>query len=241
MTTIRVQHLNKEYEGKAVLKDVSFTVERGQMIGLLGPSGSGKTTLIKHLVGALQCKGEQVQVLGSRMPNLDTFAKIGYMAQEDALYEELTAKENLEYFGMLYGLGSKRLKERVGAILEAVALGEDLHKEVKKFSGGMKRRLSLSIALIHEPEVLILDEPTVGIDPLMRRSIWQELIKLNRQGTTILVTTHVMAEVEQCDKIAMIREGELIAYAGAQALMEQSRTASLEQAFLYFSGGSHAY
>lgn len=241
MTTIQVQHLRKEYDGKAVLKDISLTIERGQMIGLLGPSGSGKTTLIKHLVGALECKGDHVHVLGKQMPDLDTFAKIGYMAQEDALYEELTAKENLEYFGMLYGVPAKKLKERVSEILHSVELGEEERKEVKKYSGGMKRRLSLSIAMIHEPEVLILDEPTVGIDPLLRQTIWKELIKLNQRGVTILVTTHVMSEVEKCDKIAMIREGELIAFASAAALMERSKTASLEEAFLYFSGGEHAH
>lgn len=238
---IKVEHLYKTYDRKNVLKDISLQVHPGEMVGLLGPSGSGKTTLIKHLVGALEAEQGSVFIQGHKMPDLGVFSEIGYMAQEDALYEELSAGENLSYFGMLYGLGAHRLRGRIRELLKSVSLGAEESKEVRKFSGGMKRRLTLAIAMIHEPNLLILDEPTVGIDPLLRRDIWQELRRRNEQGVTILVTTHVMAEVENCDRIAMIREGELMAFDTADALMRASDTSSLQEAFLYFAGQQHAH
>jgi ABC-2 type transport system ATP-binding protein len=160
------------------------------------------------------------------------------MAQSDALYGELSAWENLRFFGQLYGLRGKRLKERVEEVMDLVDLTQDLHKRIHQFSGGMKRRLSLAIALLHEPEVLILDEPTVGIDPLLRQALWNELKRVSRAGTTIVVTTHVMDEAEKCDRLGMLREGQLIAVGTPRELKEQTQTETIEEAFLAF-GGAH--
>ncbi len=191
---IEAANVTRQFDGRAVVRDISLTIGKNEIFGLLGPSGAGKTTLVKMIAGIDEATGGRIDVLGIRMPKLDAMTRIGYMAQSDALYTELTAKENLEFFGSLFGLRGAGLTRRISEAMELVNLGPDLKRTVSSYSGGMKRRLSLAIALLHEPEVLILDEPTVGIDPVLRKSIWEELEALSRKGTTILVTTHVMDE-----------------------------------------------
>lgn len=158
------------------------------------------------------------------------------MAQSDALYTELSAKENLEFFAALYGLKGGNRTRRIGDVMELVNLQEHLRRRVDQYSGGMKRRLSLAIALLHEPPLLLLDEPTVGIDPVLRQSIWKELKALNRKGTTIVLTTHVMDEAEKCDRLAMIRDGVLLAADTPAGLLQATGAASIEEAFLYYGG-----
>jgi ABC-2 type transport system ATP-binding protein len=170
------------------------------------------------------------------MPSFAMMEKIGYMAQSDALYSELSAMENMDFFASIYGLKGKKKKERIQAVLEIVNLTDHARKTVSYYSGGMKRRLSLAAALLHEPEVLILDEPTVGIDPVLRASIWSELRKLSQSGTTILVTTHVMDEAEKCDMLTMMRDGKFISTGTPEELKDGRKT--LEEAFLYFGGVS---
>lgn len=166
---ISVTRVSRAFGSKTVLKDISLQVNRAETFGLLGPSGSGKTTLVKLLTGIDEASSGEVQVMGVRMPRLTMLQQIGYMAQSDALYTELSAKENLEFFAALYGLKGGNRTRRIGDVMELVNLQEHLRKRVDQYSGGMKRRLSLAIALLHEPPLLILDEPTVGIDPLLRR------------------------------------------------------------------------
>ncbi|MEO3947361.1 ABC transporter ATP-binding protein [Gorillibacterium sp. CAU 1737] len=233
---IRTRAVYRRFEKKEVLHGIDLEVKRHEIFGLLGPSGSGKTTLVKLVAGIDEATSGEVDVLGTRMPKLSMMKRIGYMAQSDAMYEELTAKENLEFFGALFGLHGGRLKQRIEAVMELVQLKEALTRPVGAYSGGMKRRLSLAIALMHEPELLILDEPTVGIDPVLRKSIWDELGRLSQQGTTILVTTHVMDEAEKCHRLGMIREGRLIAVGTPEALKQETGSASLEEAFLYYGG-----
>jgi ABC-2 type transport system ATP-binding protein len=170
------------------------------------------------------------------MPQLAMMKRIGYMAQSDALYNELTAKENLEFFAALYGLKGTNRKKRIEEAAALVNLTDHLKKLVSNYSGGMKRRLSLAIALLHEPELLILDEPTVGIDPVLRQSIWKELDRLSQNGTTILVTTHVMDEAYRCHRLGMIREGRLIAVGTPAELMEHTGSQTIEEAFLHYGG-----
>lgn len=233
---ISVSRVRKAFGDKQVLEDISLQVERAETFGILGPSGSGKTTLVKLLTGIDVVTSGEVKVLGVTMPKLSILQQIGYMAQSDALYTELSAKENLEFFAALYGLKGAERGKRIKAVIELVDLQEHLRKRVDQYSGGMKRRLSLAIALLHEPPLLILDEPTVGIDPVLRVSIWKELKALNEKGTTIVLTTHVMDEAEKCDRLGMIRDGKLLAADTPAGLLQATGSTSIEEAFLYYGG-----
>lgn len=239
MTTdisIQVHGVSKQFDEKIVLDDITLGVPRAQIFGLLGPSGSGKTTLVRLIAGIDVPTSGTVHVLGEQMPQLAMLSKIGYMAQSDALYAELTAQENLEFFASLYGLTGTKRKQRIHDVMELVDLGAHLKKQVSNYSGGMKRRLSLAISFLHEPGILILDEPTVGIDPVLRKSIWQELTNLSRQGTTILMTTHVMDEADKCHQLGMIRDGRLTAVGTPDELKLATSSATIEDAFLYYGG-----
>lgn len=233
---VSVKRVSKAFGKQQVLEDISLDIYKGEIFGLLGPSGAGKTTLVKQLVGLdVPDSGENL-LFHEKMPSLTLMEKIGYMAQSDALYGELTARENLEFFGALFGLKGAHLKKRISDVMEIVELTEHLNKAVTNFSGGMKRRLSLAIALLHEPELLILDEPTVGIDPVLRKSIWAAFYELNQKGTSIIVTTHVMGEAEKCDRLAMIRHGRLIAVGTPDELKNSTNSSSIEEAFLVYGG-----
>lgn len=233
---IRIENVNRVFGKKQVLFNISLTVPYCQILGLLGPSGSGKTTLVKMIAGVDSPSSGEVYVLGEKMPRLSMMSKIGYMAQSDALYGELTAEENLKFFASMYSLTKGKQRERIKEVMYLVNLSDHLKKQVKQYSGGMKRRLSLAIALLHEPPILILDEPTVGIDPVLRKSIWEELYKLKNKGTTIIVTTHVMDEVEKCDNLGMIRDGKLIAVGTPEELKAATGSSNIEGAFLYYGG-----
>jgi ABC-2 type transport system ATP-binding protein len=233
---IRVEEVTKRFGHRTVIDRISTEIPRAEIFGLLGPSGAGKTTLVRMIAGIDVADGGAIHMLNERMPKLNMLKHIGYMAQSDALYTELTAKENLEFFASLFGLKGQMRKRRIEEVMSLVNLTNDLRKQVQIYSGGMRRRLSLAIALLHSPEVLILDEPTVGIDPVLRQSIWRELDRLSEQGTTILVTTHVMDEAYKCHRLGMIRDGSLIATGTPAGLMEQTGTSTIEDAFLHFGG-----
>ncbi|MGG3822345.1 ABC transporter ATP-binding protein [Geobacillus thermodenitrificans] len=233
---IQVEHVSKRFGKKIVIDDVSLNVHAGEIFGLLGPSGAGKTTLVRMIAGIDQASEGAVRVLGADMPELTTMKRIGFMAQSDALYGELTALENMQFFASIYGLRGKKKKERIDDMLGLVNLADDRKKPVHQYSGGMKRRLSLAIALLHEPEVLILDEPTVGIDPVLRQSIWAELKQIQKRGTAIVVTTHIMDEAEKCGRLGMIRDGRLLAVGRPDELKSETKSQTLEQAFLHFGG-----
>jgi len=231
--TIQVQGVTKSFSKKVVLKDINLDIKQGSIYGFIGPSGAGKTTLIKLIVGMDVPDEGSVYLLGKKMPNLNLLQQIGYMAQSDALYEALTGKENLMFFASLFKLDKTEKQKRIAYAAQLVNLTADLNKRVSAYSGGMKRRLSLAIALIQNPQVLILDEPTVGIDPELRLSIWNELLRLkNEEGKTIIVTTHVMDEAEKCDFIAMVRDGSFIASGTPRQLKEQYNVNSLDEVFL---------
>lgn len=233
---VSIKDVSKSFGKQEVLKHVSLEIVKGEIFGFLGPSGAGKTTLVKELAGLdIPTTGENF-VFNKKMPSLALMQRIGYMAQSDALYGELTAKENLEFFASLYGLKGKQQEARIKEVMEIVNLHDDLNKLVFNYSGGMKRRLSLAAALLHEPELLILDEPTVGIDPLLRKSIWDSFYELNQKDVTIIVTTHVMDEAEKCHRLGMIRNGELIAVGTPAELRKNTNTTSLEDAFLAYGG-----
>lgn len=229
---IEIEKLSKSFGEQKVLDKIDFKLESGEIVGLIGPSGSGKSTLIKTMLGMEKADEGEALVLDYKMPKREILSNIGYMAQSDALYEMLTGYENLDFFGKMKGVPSDKLKKEIEYIAEIVDLTNDLKKLVSKYSGGMKRRLSLAIALIGSPELLILDEPTVGIDPSLRKNIWKELFKQRDNGVGILVTTHVMDEAELTDKVGLLLNGNIIAFDIPQQLKEKNNVKTIEEVFL---------
>ncbi len=221
---IEVQDLVKRYGATVAVDHLSFTVERGELFGLLGPNGAGKTTTISVLSTLLPADGGRAVVAGCDVAS-DAQAvreRIGVVPQEIALYEDLSARDNLEFWGRLYGLRGRDLARRTEAMLAAVELGEHARQRVGSFSGGMKRRLNLAAGLMHGPQVLFLDEPTVGIDAQARSRILEMIRRLNEDGLTILYTTHYLEEAEQlCDRIGVIDRGQLAALGDKEALIHQ--------------------
>ena len=236
MSFITLKNIQKSFHKESVLKEINLSIAEGELFGLLGPSGSGKTTLVKIIVGLLNATTGTVYIDKKKVPSLQLMQKIGYMAQADALYSELTGRENLEFFASIYKIPKNKQKDRIEAVANIVDLANHLNKTVEHYSGGMKRRMSLAVALLHEPKLLVLDEPTVGIDPVLRASIWEELKNLQNKGTTILMTTHVMDEAEKCDQLALLRNGYVTAKGSPDELKKMSNKETLEQAFLYFGG-----
>jgi ABC-2 type transport system ATP-binding protein len=231
--TITVEQVSKSFGKKPVLTDVNLTIEKGQLFGLIGPSGAGKTTLVKMIIGMEKAETGSIYLLNEKMPNLCLLQEIGYMAQADALYVELTGEENLKFFASLFKLKKEEQKERIAYAAGLVNLTDELKKRVSAYSGGMKRRLSLAIALIQDPKILILDEPTVGIDPELKLSIWNELLRLKtEEEKTIIVTTHVMDEAVKCDYVAMVRDGRILTSGSPQELMALYQTDNFDEVFL---------
>ena len=212
---IQVQDLHKDFGDVYAVQGVSFDVQSGEIFSLLGPNGAGKTTVISMLSCLLEPTQGDAQVCDHsilREP-MAVKAAIGVVPQEIALYEDLSARENLNFWGKMYNLRGAALKQRVDEVLDVIGLADRQKGRVSKFSGGMKRRLNIGIALLHRPQVLILDEPTVGIDPQSRRNILESVKELNRQGATVLYTTHYMEEAQELsDHIAIMDHGKLIAY-----------------------------
>jgi ABC-2 type transport system ATP-binding protein len=231
--SIAIEQISKSFGKKTVLNEIDLTIEGGQIYGFIGPSGAGKTTLVKMIVGMDKPDTGTIHVLNKKVPNLKLLQEIGYMAQSDALYTELTGKENLTFFASLYKLKKAEMMERITYAADLVNLADELNKKVSAYSGGMKRRLSLAIALIQNPKILILDEPTVGIDPELRLIIWKELKRLKtEEGKTIIVTTHVMDEAERCDYIAMVRDGIILTSGTPKELKTYYEVDNFDEVFL---------
>ncbi|MBN1178758.1 MAG: ABC transporter ATP-binding protein [Anaerolineae bacterium] len=212
---IQVQDLHKRFDDIYAVKGVSFAVDRGEIFSLLGPNGAGKSTTISMLACLLAPDQGDALVMGHsiRSDQMAVKASIGVVPQEIALYEDLSAHENLNFWGKMYGLRGAMLKERVDEVLDIIGLTDRQKGQAGKFSGGMKRRLNIGIALLHRPKVIIMDEPTVGIDPQSRRNILDSVKDFNRQGMTVLYTTHYMEEAQELsDHIAIMDQGQVIAY-----------------------------
>ena len=237
---VMLRGVNKRFGKQEVLHDINLALAPGQITGLLGPSGCGKTTLVNLIVGSLVATSGSVTVLGQPAPPRDTRREMGFMPQSEALYNDLTAGENLRFFGALYGLGSKQLATAIPRVLSLVQLDDQGRKLVESFSGGMKRRLSLAIALLHQPRLLVLDEPTVGLDPKHRVRLWQSFRSLAESGATMLITTHVMDEAAGCDCLVMVSGGRVIAQGPPAEIISQAGTDSLEEAFLTLDAAAYA-
>jgi ABC-2 type transport system ATP-binding protein len=214
-TVISMRKVARAFDGRTVVRDIDLTVSNGTILGVIGPSGSGKTTTIRMMTGGLAPTSGDVEVLGQRPTSFSrrTRERIGYMPQLFALYPDLTASENIDFVASMFGLLWRRRRRRVREVLTLVELWDARGKRAGRLSGGMQRRLELASALVHDPAVLILDEPTAGIDPLLRVTIWQELHRLRDEGRTLIVTTQYVHEAEECDQVALIARGRLIALA----------------------------
>lgn len=209
-----VRDLKKSFGEIDAVKEVSFTVEKGEAFGLLGPNGAGKSTIINMITGLFLPTAGQIQLKGIDVlkNTKQAQAYIGVVPQEIALYQEMSAKENLKFWGRMYGISGKELEKSVDEVLEIIGLTDRAKGKVNTFSGGMKRRVNIGVAILHKPELLIMDEPTVGIDPQSRNHILETIKRLNEQGITVIYTSHYMEEVEYlCERIGIIDHGELIA------------------------------
>ena len=229
---IAIRQASKHFGHLQALSDISLEVRSGELLGLIGPSGSGKTTLIRLITGAISADTGEIVLGGRMMPNRAILKQIGYMPQSDALYNDLTGLDNLRFFGHLFGLRGNALNRRSANLLEQLDLLGHKDRMVAVYSGGMRKRLSLAVALLHEPQVLLLDEPTVGIDPLLRRDIWNLFADFSRQGRTLIVSTHVMDEAERCQSAALLHNGRLIAHGLVESLKASAPAGLLENLFL---------
>ena len=232
---IRTSKLRKEFDGLVAVDDVDLKVGHGLLYGMIGPNGSGKTTIIKMLVGLLKPTSGEASVLGERVPIKANVENIGYMPQELAIYPDLTVHENLELFSELYSMDDGTFKTREKELLSIIDLSSRRDSLVSQLSGGMRHRTSLACALVHDPELVFLDEPTVGVDPELRAGFWKYFSDLKSKGKTVILTTHYMDEAVRCDLVGMMRGGRLIAEGTPDALMNEAGTKDLESAFLVFS------
>jgi ABC-2 type transport system ATP-binding protein len=230
---VRAVNLAKAFAANRAVDDISFDLAPGRIYGLLGPNGSGKTTLIRLLTGLTKATDGWAEILGVRMPNRAMLARVGYMTQSDGIYPALTVAENARFFAAVYGV---RGETSVREALDLVELGGRGGSISGTLSGGQRRRLSLACALVHRPAVLFLDEPTVGVDPLLRVQFWAHFRALADAGTTLIVSSHVMDEADRCDELLFVRAGKVIARGTGREIRARAGTDDLEQAFLHFAG-----
>jgi ABC-2 type transport system ATP-binding protein len=209
---VDVQHLSRRFGERVAVRDVSFSIRRGEIFGVLGPNGAGKSTTIRMLCGILDPSGGSARVVGYDVARESEKVKerIGYMTQRFSLYEDLTVEENLRFYAGLYGVPRKTRRARVGEVIERTGLADRRGQLAGTLSGGWKQRLALACSTIHEPPILFLDEPTAGVDPVSRRDFWDQIYRIAAAGTTILVTTHYMDEAERCHRLAFIFRGNLL-------------------------------
>jgi ABC-2 type transport system ATP-binding protein len=225
--------LRKTFGEIRAVDGVDLALTAGRIYALLGPNGSGKTTLIRMLAGLAQPTAGSAHVLGTAIPNRELLGRIGYMPQAEAIYPELSVAENVTFFARLEGRTGRAAVDRV---LELVELGDRRGTPAMHLSGGMRRRLSLACTLVHEPPVLFLDEPTVGVDPALRVQFWSHFRRLAAAGTTILLASHVMDEADRCDELLFMRSGRVLAQGSSADIRARAGTADLEAAFLHFAG-----
>ncbi len=228
---VDVQNVSKSFGAVTALDGVSLQVRRGEIYGLLGPNGAGKTTLIRLLVGLLEAHAGTVTVLSHRMPDVGVLRHVGYMTQMAALYPGLSVEENVRFFAAINGV-----EDGVKEALELVRLYDRRGSVVSTLSGGMRQRCSLACALVHRPQLLLLDEPTVGVDPQLRVELWEDFRQMAENGTTIIVSSHVMDEAERCQRLGLIQYGKLLAEGTPDDIRATAGTPTLEDAFLKLAG-----
>jgi ABC-2 type transport system ATP-binding protein len=227
-SAVSVRELRVVRGGNEVLRGVSLDVEPGVVTGLLGPSGSGKTTLLRSIVGVQIVAGGDVTVLGLPAGAAELRSRVGYVTQAPSVYGDLTVRENLAYFARLVEVE----RSRIDRVIELVDLAAEADRQASALSGGQRARVSLATALLNEPELLVLDEPTVGLDPVLRRDLWDFFHQLAAAGATLLVSSHVMDEAQRCDRLLLLRDGGVLAVDTPAGLLSRTGAASLDDAFL---------
>jgi ABC-2 type transport system ATP-binding protein len=232
---VDVNGVEKRFGGIKALDGVTLRVRTGEIYGLLGPNGAGKTTLIRAIVGLVAPEAGSVTVLGRKLPNLDVLREIGYMTQQAALYPGLSVEENVRFFAAINGAESG-----VQRALELVDLANRKSSVVATISGGMRQRCSLACALVHNPKLLLLDEPTVGVDPQLRVQFWEEFRRMADAGTTLIVSSHVMDEAERCQRLGLMQYGRVLAEGSPSEIRARAGTQNLEEAFLALAGGKES-
>ena len=230
---VDVQSVTKTFGSLRALNGISLQVRQGEIYGLLGPNGAGKTTLIRAIVGLVAPTSGSIEVLGRRLPNLDVLRQVGYMTQQAALYPGLSVEENVKFFAAIHGA-----EDGVRDALDFVDLYDRRKSVVATISGGMKQRCSLACALVNKPKLLMLDEPTVGVDPQLRVQFWESFRRMAASGTTIVVSSHVMDEAERCQRLGLIQYGKLLAEGTPAEVRATAGTPNLEDAFLALAGRS---
>jgi ABC-2 type transport system ATP-binding protein len=228
---VDVDNVAKAFGDVKALNGISLRVKNGEIYGLLGPNGAGKTTLIRMIVGLVAADSGTVTVLGRRIPDLDVLRQVGYMTQQAALYPGLSVEENVRFFAAINGV-----EDGVTEALQMVELAQRRKSVVSTLSGGMRQRLSLACALVHKPQLLLLDEPTVGVDPQLRVQFWEDFRRMAAGGTTIIVSSHVMDEAERCQRLGLVQYGKLLAEGTPAEVRAQAGTQNLEEAFLKLAG-----
>jgi ABC-2 type transport system ATP-binding protein len=235
MTTdgvVLAKGLTKHFGDLVAVSGLDLRIQRGVVYGMIGPNGSGKTTAIKVMNGLLRATSGEAWLLGEKVPVRATLRRIGYMPQEMAIYTDLTVHENLELFAGMYSMTKVGFEAAEAELLRMIDLADRRDSLVANLSGGMKHRVSLACALIHDPELVFLDEPTVGVDPELRQGFWDYFAGLKRAGKTVVLTTHYMDEALRCDIVGMMRLGEMIAEGSPEKLMDEADAGTLEEAFL---------
>lgn len=227
-TAVEIKNLSVIKSGQHILDSISASLPSDKITGILGPSGAGKTTLMRVIVGLQKAHAGSVEVFGLSAGSPQLRSDIGYMTQAVSIYPDLTLAENLRFFATMAGASKSRIQE----VLEEVDLRPQAGQLVSTLSGGQQSRASLAIALLARPKLLVLDEPTVGLDPVLRKRLWQQFAELKARGSTLLVTSHVMDEASHCDELLLLREGKLLVYGKPKELMERSHTHSVEDSFI---------
>jgi ABC-2 type transport system ATP-binding protein len=231
-SAIRVSRLHVVRAGRVVIPGLTVDVPRGQVVGLLGPSGCGKTTLLRSIVGVQVLGGGEIDVLGYPAGHPDLRHRVGYMTQSPSVYGDLTVKENLQYFAAVVGIPRAAAKTESARVVQLVDMTAQLSARVDGLSGGQVCRVSLAVALLGTPELLVLDEPTVGLDPVLRRDLWAIFHRLAAGGVTLLVSSHAMDEASRCDRLLLMRDGQLLADDTPDQLLAATGVADVETAFL---------
>lgn len=236
-TAVKINKLSVTLNGNInALKNVSLELPAGKTIGIIGPSGAGKTTLIRSIVGRLKVAEGSIMIFGQSAGLVKLRSQVAYMTQELSVYSDLTVKENLAYFATMNGQSRLIAKRTIREVLELVDLSDKTQVIVSNLSGGQKQRVSLAIALIGSPKLMVLDEPTVGLDPVLRDSLWGLFAKLASQGTTLIISSHSMDEASRCDDLVLIRDGEVIVHSSPHELLVHTGSSSVEQSFLKLVG-----